>query len=196
MELDDILTHGDVIIDSNNSVLYERMGQLEDKPIEEESNCFGTVVHVLGVEDEILKYWQSVLRIPEVRNRKRSYDYIQYNNEWLPGYVGPLPMTLFLTESGGAREIGKKQAVDNVVSFFQEVADLDGFRRLIHAGINLGEYHGMEFMFHQNGCDGDFEVMPILDYVRNHYSESVFNAYVKGRNGIPIRFYEVEGKAA
>lgn len=192
MELDDILANGEVIVDSNNSAVYERMNQLADKQVSGLSNCFGTVAHLLGVEEDILMYWQRVLRTPEVRNRRCSYDYIQYNDEGKPGYVGPLPMTLFLTKSMEAREISKNQAVNNVVSFFQETADEEGRRVLIHSGIYLGQFHGMEFMFHQNGCGGEFELVPVKNCLRKYYSESVFNLYSKGRNGIPVKFFEVK----
>ena len=191
-----MLADQEIRIDSNNSALYERMNQLADKPISGISNCFGTVAHLLGVEQEVLMYWQGVLMTPEVRKRKASYDYVQYNGERKPGYVGPLPMTLFLTQSGEAREIGKRRAVDNIVSFFQEVADEQGKRVLWHTGIYLGDFHGMEMMFHQNGTGGRFELMPVKHYVRNMYSEEVLNGYVAGRSWVPVKFFEVDSAGA
>lgn len=195
MELVNMLANEEIRIDSNNALLYERMNRLELCPTKNISNCFGTVAHLSGIEEEVLGYWQSVLRTPEVRKRRRSYDYIQYNQVG-PGYVGPLPMTLFLTHNRNAREIGKSQAVDNVVSFFEEVADENGFRRLIHSGIYLGEFDGMEMMFHQNGTDGRFEIMPVEHYIRSMYSERVFNGYFANRKWIPVKFFGVEGRAA
>ena len=177
-----MIANEEIRVDSNNALLYERMNRLGNTNQTHVSNCFGTVAHLLGIEDDVLLYWQRVLRTPEIRQEREIYDYIQYNEDG-PGFIGPLPMTLFLTKSSEAREIGKRKAALNIVSFFEEVADQNNSRTLWHTGIYLGEFDGMEMMFHQNGTCGRFELLPVEHYLRNMYSKVSLMDILKEENG-------------
>ena len=196
MELKDILENGEVIVDSNNSLFYERMGRLENWNANEDeilaANCHGMVAHLLAIEDQVSSYWQRMLKIPEVRKRTVSrWDVIDCSENGNPGYVGPLPMTLFLNQSREAIEIKKRDAVGKIIAFDLEVAGSDGFRYLRHTGIYLGEYCGTDFMFHKEDCEGIPQIYSVLDYMCESYSMKVFQRYVNGSNGVPVRYFDV-----
>jgi hypothetical protein len=190
--LRDILTEEEYARAEEFSPVYQRIMKLERAMSLGFSNCFGVVPHVLEFEREVFDYWKRVCLTQRVRERKLDWDYVKFPYIGNPGYIGPLPMELFLTESGVVRESGVEEA--SVVAFFDELDKGDnegGKGQIIHAGVYLGEIHGEEYMFHQNGCGCKFELAQVQGYVGKLAFMEGFRRYVKTVENPIVRFYRV-----
>jgi len=183
-----LLTDDEIRIIRDNSQIYDRIFRLKN-PVRGLANCFGTVAHVLDFEWELLEYWRDALKKPEVNTRKENSDDVFLERKMGPGYIGPLPMALFLTESGKFAEIEKKEASNQVVAFFDECANSMGEKRLVHSGIYLGTFNETDIMFHKDGIGGRFGFMAVNCYAGLVYSYRGVRKYLREVKNMPVKFY-------
>lgn len=117
----------------------------------QDSNCWGTIAWVLGIEDQILEGFH--------KNHKQRKK---------PGFIDPRLIQYFLTFNSNISIVGEGNTGD-IISFERHL-DLQ------HGGIYLGETKKGKIMFHQRD-DGVFEIIPLKKYKLDNEIRTIYYAF-------------------
>jgi hypothetical protein len=120
--------------------------------------CWGTAVYIVGGNARVKELWKSTGRSLDDYSDACG-DFVCIPDDNYPGYVGELPMELFL-RTCEPTESDK----DTLVAFSWDVPDTElcGFR-LRHTGVALGKKYGATIFFHQKNEGDVFDVCSIYE---------------------------------
>jgi hypothetical protein len=134
----------------NDKIEYLRKNQhLAEEPFfgPLQSNCWGTVCYVLGIENRVEDVWESWL---DHNNTKLPNKEIILAGAERPGYVGQHPMDTFI------QLCTARSRKADIAAYYNQWGDL------VHCAIPLEK----GLVFHQYCKGGPWETVPGNDYIK------------------------------
>ena len=139
--------------------------------------CWGTTAYLLGANEKVKDIWLKEGNVLDDYSDALG-DFIIIPDNDKPGYIGMVPMQLYL-DTLQEKDMEK----DCVVGLFWESPNCEGFTGfgLGHTGIYLGEYEGKHIMFEQKQIGKRFRFVSIDDRVSELGDDS--------RRTLKMRYY-------
>lgn len=156
----------------------------EDLERAHKSNCYGTAIYVLGIDNVVEEYVRQDSRFGNRDMISKDYE--------VPSLITCRLMNSFLLKSGKIREVEKEDFDHGIVAFYsvlpdwseipeEDLRDMGDFidpsfdrgEDLTHVGVYLGEHNGKDWIFDQNGMGGPFEFSTVEKRVSDYDSAAV-----------------------
>jgi len=112
-----------------------------------QSNCWGTVCYVLGIENQVEDVWESWLNDNNFRSPDKE---IIMPFDERPGYVGQAPMDRFI------RSCMDRSREPDIIAYYSK------WDSLVHCAIPIVK----GLVFHQENIGGPWEIIPGNNYIR------------------------------